>query len=237
MLKTLSYSIFYQLLIFVRLKQALFFTLVFPVFLFIIFGSLWGADDQHYVRYLLAGIIGMTIASDGLFAIGTVIKDYYSNGLIKYLRKMPFNVLIHFVGLIISRVISLCFVVGILCIISWLIFDNKVGLDEIINYLSAVFIGLFIFSFVGLCISFSGIKQEGNISLVNMVYFAIIFTSNTYFPVEKFNQTIATIGDLFPLNTVLKILRTGELNIQLIPWLILPVILFSIFIKGIKFNR
>ena len=78
-------SIKYQLLIYLRIKQAVFFSIAFPVFLFVIFGNIWGVNEG-YIPFLLSGIIGMTIASDGLFAVGPVIREYYTNGLIKYFR-------------------------------------------------------------------------------------------------------------------------------------------------------
>ena len=58
MIKILSQSIYYQFLIFLRIKQAVFFTVAFPIFLFVIFGSIWGQQHDEYVSFLLSGIIG-----------------------------------------------------------------------------------------------------------------------------------------------------------------------------------
>ena len=137
-------SIKYQFLIFFRIKQAVFFSIAFPIFLFIIFGNIWGFYD-NYIPFVLTGVIAMTIASDGLFAIGPVIKEYYNNGLIKYLRKQPFNIIYHFLGLIFSRIILLFLVVLLLCITSIIVFKYHVTIKELINYFLGVFIGLFIF--------------------------------------------------------------------------------------------
>ena len=109
-MKILILSTYYQLLFFIRLKQSLFFSVTFPVFIFILFGTIW-SESLEYIPFLLSGVIGMTVMSDGLFSIGSVIKIYYKNNVIKYLRKMPFSILLHFGGLIISRMISLLVVV------------------------------------------------------------------------------------------------------------------------------
>ena len=85
----------------------------------------------------------MTVMSDGLFAVGSVIKEYYDNGLIKYFRKLPFNILIHFSGLIISRVISLLFTVLLLCIASSLVFDYSVSFIEVKNFIFGIFIAFY----------------------------------------------------------------------------------------------
>jgi hypothetical protein len=236
MIKTLIYSTYYQLLIFTRLKQALFFTITFPVFLFIVFGSIWGAENEEYISFILSGLIGMTVMSDGLFAVGSVIKDYYDNGLIKYFRKLPFNILIHFSGLIISRVISLLFTVLLLCIASNLVFDYSVTFIEVRNFIFGIFIGLFLFSFLGLLITFSGIKENGK-GLINIVYFLILFTSDAFYPVSEFNALIGLFGNILPLNHILSILRGTGFNITIVFWVIFSVTGFYFLFNRIKFTR
>jgi len=228
MLRILTQSVYYQLLIFLRIKQAVFFTVAFPTFLFIIFGSIWGTKQEDYVSFLLSGIIGMTIASDGLFAIGPVIKEYYSNGLIKYLRKLPFNILLHFVGLIISRVISLILIVIMLCLTAYLMFNYRVTFSELISFIVGVFIGLFVFSFLGLVITFSGIKQGADKGIINFIYFIILFTSNAFYPVGEFNKLIGFIGNILPLNSILSILRGDNMSFTLLFWIIIPMTLFFV---------
>lgn len=237
MIKIIVQSIYYQLLMFLRIKQAVFFTIVFPIFLFIIFGSIWGTGNKDYIPFLLSGLIGMVITSDGLFAIGFVIKEYYMLGLIKYLRKLPFNIIFYISSLIISRVISLTFVVFMLCLVAKFIFGYSVNIFEIVNFFCGLFIGLFIFSFIGLVIAFSGIKQTVNVGIINFIFFIFLFTSNTYFPVSKYNYTIGLIGDILPLNPVLAIMRAEGFKLTILFWLIIPVIIFYYLFKNIKFNR
>lgn len=238
MIKILSQSIYYQILIFLRIKQAVFFTIAFPVFLFAVFGSIWGAQHEDYVSFLLSGIIGMTVASDGLFAIGPVIKEYYSNGLIKYLRKLPFNILLHFVGLIISRIITLLFIVCLLCVTAYLMFGYAVTFSVCINFIVGVFAGLFVFSFLGLVITFSGIKQGADKGIINFIYFVILFTSDAFYPVSEFNKFIGYVGNALPLNNILLILRGSAPNyLVLAIWLFLPMLLFVFLFKNVKFNR
>lgn len=179
----------------------------------------------------------MTIASDGLFAIGPVIKEYYSNGLIKYLRKLPFNILLHFIGLIISRIISLIFIVLLLCVAAYLMFGYIVTSLEILNFIIGVFVGLFVFSFLGLVVAFSGIKQGADKGIINLIYFVILFTSNAFYPVGEFNKLIGYIGNILPLNQILSILRGDGVNYLLGIWTLIPMLLFAFLFKKVKFKR
>ncbi len=236
-MKVLSQSIYYQFLIFLRIKQAVFFIVAFPIFLFVIFGSIWGAGNEGYVSFLLSGVIGMTIASDGLFAIGPVIRDYYANGLIKYLRKLPFNILLHFMGLVISRVISLVFIVLLLCLTAYMMFGYLVTPVELLYYIIGVFIGLLVFSFIGLVFSFSGIRQGADKGAINFIYFIILFTSNAFYPVGEFNKLIGYVGNILPLNHVLSILRGEGVSYILAIWIFVPMVLFVFLFKNVKFSR
>ena len=235
MIKILGQSTYYQFLMFLRIKQAVFFSLVFPVFLFFIFGNLWGTADKDYISLLLSGIIGMTVASDGLFAVGPVVKEYYSSGLIKYLRKLPFNILWHFTGLILSRIISLLFILALLCLTAKLAFDYSVTLSQLLDFVSGIFIGLFLFSFTGLVITFSGIKHNSSTGLINLIYFIMLFTSKTFYQIE--NDMINLVGNILPLNSILSILRGEGLHTSIIAWLLFTIALFYYLFNKVKFGR
>lgn len=237
MIRVLNHSIYYHLLNFLRVKQAVFFTLAFPLFLFIVFGNIWGLNSKEYISMLFTGVLGMTIASDGLFAIGPVVKEYYASGMIKYLRRLPIHVLTYFFGLIISRILSLLVVLVLLCGISVLLFDYVPQLHQILNLAIGIVIGLIVFSFIGLCLSFSGIKHGAEKGLTNFVFFGVLFTSNAFYPVEMLNNFVGKIGNALPMNPVLRLLRGEELQWYYVLWLVVPLFVFTFLFRKVKFNR
>ena len=237
MINIVIQSTYYQLLIFFRIKQAVFFSIIFPVFLFVIFGSIWGDLDPNYIELILSGLIGITIASDGLFAIGPVVKDYYANGLIKYLRKLPFNILWHFIGLILSRIISLVLVMLVLCLAARLVFNYHVTLPQLGHFVLGIFVGLFLFSFIGLVVTFSGIKYNSDKGAINLVYFVMLFTSNALYRIGDYNDKINFAGNLLPLNAVLNILRGGSPQLIILIWLVATVLLFYYLFNKVRFAR
>jgi ABC-type multidrug transport system permease subunit len=237
MIRVLNHSIYYHLLNFLRVKQAVFFTLAFPLFLFIVFGNIWGLNSKEYISMLFTGVLGMTIASDGLFAIGPVVKEYYASGMIKYLRRLPIHVLTYFFGLIISRILSLLVVLVLLCGISVLLFDYVPQLHQIFNMAIGIVIGLIVFSFIGLCLSFSGIKHGAEKGLTNFVFFGVLFTSNAFYPVEMLNNFVGKIGNALPMNPVLRLLRGEDLQWYYVLWLVVPLFVFTFLFRKVKFNR
>ncbi|WP_282125786.1 ABC transporter permease [Marinifilum flexuosum] len=237
MIKAFTHSVYFHLINFLRIKQAVFFSLAFPVFLFVVFGNIWGINSDRYVISLFTGVLGMTIASDGLFAIGPVIREYYASGIIKYLRRLPINVLTYFIGLIISRIMSLLLVLGVLIIVSRLMFGYSPAMSDLPHLVTGIVVGLFTFSFVGLCLSFSGVKNGNEKGLVNLAFFTVLFTSNAFYPVDMLNGIIGMIGSFLPLNPVLALLRGEEIHPLCSLWLVIPMILFSILFRKIKFAR
>src|SRR5680860_199001 len=82
------YGAYLDIVAFFREKIAVFFSLLFPILLFIVFTNIWGQNDE-YIIFLLTGIICMMSISEGLFSVGPVVKDYFSSGMIKYLKFLP----------------------------------------------------------------------------------------------------------------------------------------------------
>ncbi|MEO0732697.1 MAG: ABC transporter permease, partial [Bacteroidota bacterium] len=122
MIRALTTSAYYQGLIFLRLKQAMFFTLVFPAFLFVVFGFIWGTPgDTYYYTFLLTGVACATALSDGLFAIGPVVREFYNNGFIRYVRQLPLPGG-HVIGLFLSRYVVLLAVTILLALLAWVCF-------------------------------------------------------------------------------------------------------------------
>ena len=235
-MKFILYTAYYQTIIFLRVKQATFFAFAFPIFLFIIFGNLFSITKNDIFN-VMSGVIAMTIASSGFYGIGAVVKDYYSNGWLRFIKNLPINQIFYFIGIIISRIFVLLFLVLILNLFSYIIFNFTYSFYQFINLLFSILIGYTIFSFFGLCISFSNIKYSSDTGLSSFIYYIILFSSSAFYPVCNFNKTICKIGNILPLNPILNIMRFGQFDSILIFWLIMPIILFFFLLKNLKYNR
>jgi len=235
-MKKLFYITYSHLLVFFRNKTALFFFCIFPIILFSIFGSLWGFNSG-YIFFLLSGVIGMNILSDGLSSVGPIVKDSHESGLIRYLKKQSFNPILYFVGFIICRIIILLFVMSLLCLTAFLLFSYEVSKVNILFFICGIFVGMFIFSFIGLVITYSGVKRGSNSSIINIISYIILFSSNVFYESKHFNKTIGIIGDSLPLNPILEILRKGYFDPILSVWIIVPAFVFLLMLNKIKLSR
>ncbi|SHJ39011.1 ABC-2 type transport system permease protein [Hymenobacter daecheongensis DSM 21074] len=231
MIRTLRLSIYYQLLMSLRMKQALFFTLVFPIFLFVLFGNLWGQGNPEYVPFVLTGILGMSVATEGIFAIGPALKDYYSSGVLRYFKKLPFNILVHFFGLIASQLLMLLMATALLLLTAALLF----GLSLTPLFLARVVLGLaagiVVFGFIGLSVAFLNVKKSAGPAqkggLGNLVYYLLVFMSDAFYPIGEMNPVLAHITRWSPMNPVLNLMRGEPVAwAPLVVWTVLGIGLF-----------
>lgn len=237
MIRAITTSAWYQGLVFIRLKQAMFFTIVFPAFLFLVFGFIWGTPgDSDYYLFLLTGVACATALSDGLFAVGPVVRQFYNNGFIRYVRQMPFPSA-HVMGLFLSRYIVMFIVALLLIVMGALFFGLRLGLWEAGRLLAAVALGFTAFSIIGLAVSFVGDRLDNGKGIGNLLYFVVIFTSPAFYPIDLINPAVATIGEFLPLTPVLRFARGESVNWwPLVAWVgvSLPAYWYSLRHRQVK---
>jgi len=188
---------------FIREKQAFFFGVVFPVFLFTLFGFIW--ESPEYLKFLITGVIGMTVSTDAFFGVGPIIRTYYDYGLLKFLKILPFNPIYQFINIFISRIYASFISLFFLLLIGILIFKMKFIIIEILFYLAGIIIGILLFGFFGLWLSF--LFKRGERSIFNFLYFLMLFISATFYPLEimpPFLQKFAYLSPLTHLNLFLR---------------------------------
>jgi len=206
-------SIYYRLLHDLRVKQAIFFSAVFPLVLFLVFSSIWGgAHDQEYNYRLLTGIVGATLTSEGLYAIGGVVRNYYDSKLIRFFRVTPINITLHFLSIVISRLIFMGGTVLALLLLAFLLYGLTLSLAQMMYIAIGMLLGLTLFSAMGLMINFMDLKNRVSSGLVNFIYFILIFLSNAYYPLDVINPKLNRIADFLPLNPLLNIIRGEQLS-------------------------
>jgi ABC-2 type transport system permease protein len=209
---------------FLREKQAFFFGLIFPAFLFILFGFIWGSPE--YLKFLITGVIGMTVSSDAFFGIGPVIRMYNDYGILKFLKILPFNPIYQFINIFISRIYVSFISLFFLLLIGLLIFKMKFILTEILFYFFGIIIGILLFGFFGLWLSIIFKPGQGR-GIFNFLYFSMLFISGTFYPLEIMPPFLKKFSFISPLTHLNLFLRGNPYFLIPISFFILLFFLFS----------
>jgi ABC-2 type transport system permease protein len=228
-----------HLLNFMRNKGAFFWALTFPLFFYTVFYSIFsGLHGSQYAIFLLTGVVGMTIVADGMFGVGSIIKQNYLNGTIRLLKKMPLSIVVYFSGLVLNRFLIILVLFLLLNLISFAIAGEYIAPNRLVNVFFGMFIGLWSFSFIGLSLSFFSPRGGTEKNIANFVYFIVLFTSNSFYPLEMFNEQIARFANYLPLNGLLDLMRGEPFDVMVMAfWFIVPVIGFYVLFNKVKYRR
>jgi len=198
-------SLVYETRYTLRNREAFFFTLVFPVFLFVLFGAIWGRSGS-YLQLLLPGVIGISIASDALFSVGPVIRRYAENGVLKFLRSLPPRTLAHFGGTVANRVLLMSVSVVLLCGVAAFGFNTAITKTMVVTYLLGVGLGGWSFSAIGLTAAFAS-ESVSPRGILNLLYLPMLFVSGAFYPISILPDSLQTIAYLLPLTHLVEFLK------------------------------
>jgi len=237
-MRTLLLTTYYQLLIFTRVKVAVFFSFVFPVFLFIVFSFIWGRHNPDYSKFLLTGIIIMKVTSDALFSIGGAIVGYLQGGVLKFLKGLPTSVMVHLWALILSRALIAIVTSAALTGIGIWFFKIEFQPMELLYIFFGIAGAFIIFSFLSLTISFLAKDKSGDISLTNFVYFIMIFLSDIFYPLSELNPALGKIAAFLPTGPVIALTRgDAESGVWTLVWALIVAVIFYFSFKNHKIGR
>lgn len=237
-MNTYFLSVYYQVLIFLRVKIAVFFTFVFPTFIFICFSSIWGYQNPTYYKFILTGVIIMTVMSDALFSVGDIIANYYQEGFVKFYRSLPTSMM-KYLGALISSRILISFASSLLLLtIAIVFFEAEFSGSEFLYIIAGIISAFFMFSLVGLTVAFSMGDKGGSKSINNFIFFILLFLSDLVYPLSELNPSLGKLVSFLPIDPVIELTR-GDIN-SIIPvtlWALIFLIVFYITYRTKRMSR
>ncbi|MEA3453950.1 MAG: ABC transporter permease [Candidatus Caldatribacteriota bacterium] len=224
--------------LFQREPEAFFFTLIFPLFLLIIFGSIYGNQPTPFfnghgtVDVSVPAYIGIIIGITGFMNIPISVATEREKGILKRLRATPIRPLTILLGWV-----SMYFIVTgvgalLLIIAGKIIYNLRFG-GSIINIFLAFTLSTLSFLSLGFVIA-SVAPTARTANIVGMIiFFPMMFLSGATFPSQMMPVVVRQISRFFPLTYVVELLQGlwfGELWADHLSGVI---ILLGILIMGI----
>lgn len=188
----------YSLRLFLRNRQALFFSFLFPVLFMIALGFLFGGQDNSgQIRYLFPGVIGMCIMFSAISGTtGTMVK-YRANGVFRKIATTPLTgfelnasrTLTGMLIVILSAVITL--------IMTWQVF----GVIPAINIVSILVLitGSVTFVCLGMVVAYLVEDTDSVNAITYVIVIPLILLSGSLFPVERLPGPLRFISVFSPL--------------------------------------
>lgn len=202
-----------ELTAFFREKDALIWTLLYPIVLLAIFGSVFDqqiAPGVSFSQYFLAGMIatGLMLVSFQQLAIGIALER--DDGTLKRLEGTPMPRAAYFVGKIGMVLVTAVAQITLLLVVAVLFFDIELPTDSSSWATFAWVSVLGITSGTLLGIAFSSIPRSGKsaAAVVTPPLLILQFISGVFFVFTQLPTWMQTIASLFPLKWMAQGMRS-----------------------------
>ncbi len=198
--------------LFLREPVGAFFTLVFPLMMLFLFGSIYGNTPSNYfngqgtVDISVPAYTAMIIATTSLLGLTITITAYRENGVLRRLRTTPINPFTILVAQVIVLFLMTLIGMFLLIIAGKLVYNLRFE-GNALNVLVAF--TLSILSFFALGFILAGIMPTTrSAQVVGMViFYPMLFLSGAGFPRELLPETIKKVANFLPLTYVVTLLR------------------------------
>ena len=201
-----------EMKLFMRDPQAAFFTLVFPLILLFVFGSIYGNKPSPLfggfgnVDVSVPSYTGLIIATSGLISIPVIISTYRETGILRRFKVTPLRPL----SLLTADLVVIFFMTALgmaLLILAADIFYGlrfsgspvNFGVGFILSSLSFFSLGFILAGFL---------PTARTAQIVGMaIFFPMIFLSGATLPMEMMPDNIQSISRFIPLAYVVNLLK------------------------------
>jgi len=201
-----------EMKLFLREPFAAFFTLVFPLMMLLIFGSIYGNTPSHFfggygsVDVSVPAYTGMIIATSGLFSLPIALAAYRERGILRRLGATPLRpqaiLVVHVLVLFVMTVLGMALLIAVGKVVYDLRFAGNpfnVSLAFLLSSLSFFSLGFVLASLV---------RTARTAQIVSMViFYPMIFLSGATIPLEVLPATIRQYAQILPLTHVVTLLR------------------------------
>lgn len=202
-----------EIIQFSRQKEAVVFTIFFPVILLAIFGSVFKntiAPGVTFSQYFVAGMIASGLVNSGFQNIAINIPLERDMGAIKRLRGTPLPITSYFIGKAISVFASMAVQVIILLIIGTAFFGLNLSTEPSKWLTFTWLLVLGTASATALGVAFSAVPKNGRgaSAIVSPVVIVLQFFSGVFFVFTQLPGWMQQVAAIFPLKWLTQGMRS-----------------------------
>lgn len=198
---------------FFRQKESVVFTLLFPLILLAIFGSVFStkiAPGVTFSQYFVAGMIASALVNTGFQQIAIFIPVERDLGALKRLRGTPMPAASYFIGKAIVVTISMIIQVILLLAAGVAFFGVNLptAADKWILFTALLVTGSLVSTILGVAFSSVPKNARGASAIVSPVVIILQFFSGVFFIFTDLPQWMQQIAAIFPLKWLTQGMRS-----------------------------
>jgi ABC-2 type transport system permease protein len=201
-----------EMKLFLREPVGAFFTLLFPLMMLFLFGSIYGNEPSPFfngygsVDVSIPAYTAMIIGTTGIMSITITISAYREKGILRRLRVSPLRPLVILAGQV--AVIFLMTVAGMLLLVisGKLVYQMRFD-GDVLNVVLAFILSSLSFFALGFVLA-SVLPNARTAQVVGMaIFYPMLFLSGAGLPREILPQAVQDFSRFLPLTHVVTLLR------------------------------
>ena len=198
---------------FLRQRESVVFTMLVPIMLLFIFGSVFKdsiAPGVTFSQYFVAGMIASGLVNTGFQHLAITIPMERDFGTLKRLRGTPMSPVSYFIGKIILVTVSMLVQVGLLLVFGALLFGLNVptSAERWLRFAWLVILGSICSTILG--IAFSSVPKSGRgaSAVVSPIVIVLQFFSGVFFIFSSLPKWMQDFASIFPLKWLTQGMRS-----------------------------
>lgn len=198
----------YELRSFFRTREAVFFTLAFPVMLLILFGAIFDNEEVQpglkYSQVLLSGIMASGLASVTFVNLAISITVERDGGELKRLAATPMPRTAYFIGKFVQTLTTMILEFALILFVAIVLYGCKLptSLGRWATFGWVTILGAAACSLLGIAMSSVPKNARGAAAIVNIPFVALQFLSGVFVSFADLSPTLRTFASVFPLKWV-----------------------------------
>lgn len=197
--------------LYVREPSAFFFTLIFPLLLMLLFGSIWGNDPFPgetfgYIDAFTSSFIGLVVLTSGIMHLTVNIAAYREKGILKRFKATPVSP----VSLLSAQLIVLLAISAlgvILLLVAGVFVFGMHFWGSVPEAIAAFILGCLGIAGLGFIpASLVRTTRSGTVT-ANFIYFPMMFLSGAALPRQMLPDFLKTVSNCLPLTHMIELLR------------------------------
>jgi ABC-2 type transport system permease protein len=200
-----------EFLLYMREPSAFFFTLIFPLMMLMLFGSIWGNSpfdgaDFGYIDTAVPAFIGMVISTSGIMGLATSMAAYREKGILRRFRASPLSPLTVLLGELGALMLVTLAGVILLILAGVLVFGMQFR-GSVPEVLPAMLLSVLSISAVGFVPASLASTARGGMIVANVIYFPMLFLSGAVLYKPMLPDFLQVASMAFPLTYVIELLQ------------------------------
>lgn len=199
---------------FFRRKDAVVFTLLFPLMILTLFGLIFPGEvegaDVRYSQVLLAGILATGVASVSFVNLAISICNERSNGTLKRLSGTPMPKLSYFLGKVALVLVTALLETVLVLALGMALFHLTLPTDpgRWLTFAWVFLLGVSACTLLGIAVSSVPRTPDSAGAVVNLPFVGLQFVSGIYIPFDQLPTGLRAVASVFPLAWMAKGFRS-----------------------------